>query len=106
MNEVSLDQLSAEQFAELVGTTFTVVTPATVPSGLELTTVTPARPSGNDYENFCLLFDGSAEHPLPQRTHQFEHQQIGRFDLFIVPVGNEHGRRQYQAVFNRLRKKI
>ena len=108
MNEISLEELSADRLAELVGTAFSVTVPGAAPVGLELTTVTPprvleVRGPGSRHESFSLLFDGPPDRPLAQRTYPFEHERLGRFDLFIVPVGNERGRMQYQAVFNRLR---
>jgi hypothetical protein len=33
-----------------------------------------------------------------------EHDNLGAFDLFLVPIGPEKERMCYQAVFNRLRK--
>ena len=47
---------------------------------------------------FVLLFGGSS--PVPQDTHLFEHQDLGRFALFTVPAGN--GTQVYTAVVNRL----
>ena len=104
MNEVSLEALTLERLAELVGTGFRVAVPGAEPVGLELASVTPPQASGARYESFSLYFDGPGGRPLTQRTYPFEHERIGRFDLFIVPVGNERGRLQYQAVFNRLRR--
>ena len=109
MNEISLEELSVERLAELVGPGFGIAMPGAAPVGLELTTVTSPRVTeasgaGARHESFSLLFDGPADRPLAQRTYPFEHERLGRFDLFIVPVGNERGRMQYQAVFNRLRR--
>ena len=51
---------------------------------------------------FSLLFQGPHDRLLPQGTYQFEHEQIGSFPLFIVPIGAAKGGIQYEAVFNRL----
>lgn len=109
MNEISLEALSVDRLLELVGPGFRVAVPGAGAVSLELTTVTPPRVSeasgaGARHESFSLFFDGPADRPLAQRTYSFEHERLGRFDLFIVPVGNERGRLQYQAVFNRLRR--
>ena len=53
-------------------------------------------------ERFSLLFQGPHDRLLPQGTYPFEHDQIGSFPLFIVPVGAAQGGPQYEAVFNRL----
>src|SRR2546423_5559763 len=53
-------------------------------------------------ERFAITFQGPHDRLLPQGTYQFEHEQIGSFPLFIVPVGAAKGGIQYEAVFNRL----
>jgi hypothetical protein len=54
------------------------------------------------YDSFSLLFYGAQSQPLQQGTYAFEHPQLGKFDLFIVPVAAEDGLLYYQAVFNQL----
>jgi hypothetical protein len=63
----------------------------------------PDAPSGGG-ESFSIIFRGPIELPLAQATYGFEHEQIGAFPLFIVPIGLDPGKdgRLYQAVFNRL----
>jgi len=51
-------------------------------------------------ECFVLSFRGSE--PLRQSTYRIEHDALGRFDLFLVPVGKNRNGRYYQAVINRL----
>jgi hypothetical protein len=53
-------------------------------------------------ERFAITFQGPHDRLLPQGTYQFEHEQIGSFPLFIVPVSSASGGMQYEAVFNRL----
>jgi hypothetical protein len=110
MNEISLDQLSAQRFAERVRTKFQVLVEQGASVPLELTAVT--TPILSDPENvsadrpkvecFSLLFDGPMDRPLAQRMYRFMHEGLGAFDLFIVPVGAEHQARQYEAVFHRV----
>src|SRR4051812_4173245 len=53
-------------------------------------------------EQFSLLFSGSRRRPLGQDTYTFEQAQLGRFDMFIVPVGrNDESLNYYEATFNR-----
>ena len=53
-------------------------------------------------EKFSLLFRGDAIRPLGQNTYAFEHARIGRFEMFIVPIGREdQGQCHYEAVFHR-----
>jgi hypothetical protein len=53
---------------------------------------------------FSLLFDGPEDRVLPQRSYPFEHDKIGRFELFLVPVEKLPGAIRYQVIFNRLVK--
>ena len=109
MSDIPLDQLSAECFAALLRTKFQVLLEPGLAVSLELTAVTvPSRggqeivpPVSQKFEGFSLLFDGTAAHPLSQRTYRFTHERLGSFDLFIVPVSATPESRQYEAVFNR-----
>jgi hypothetical protein len=35
----------------------------------------------------------------PQRIYRVEHDGMGTFDLFIVPVGRKNGGMEYEAIF-------
>ena len=37
---------------------------------------------------------------IPQETYTFKHSQIGKLDLFIVPIGPDEKGQLYQVVFN------
>ena len=51
---------------------------------------------------FSLVFHGSPTPHLQQGTFRFEHDALGTFDLFIVPLGPDDDNRhmRYEAVFN------
>ena len=51
-------------------------------------------------ECFSLVFLGSQG--LQQQTYTVEHGSLGKFDLFLVPIGKNRGIQQYQAIFTRL----
>ena len=53
---------------------------------------------------FSLMFHGPEDRILPQRSYPFEHEKIGRFELFLVPVEKLPGAIRYQVIFNRLVK--
>ena len=55
-------------------------------------------------EQFSLLFRGAGSAVYPQRIYSVEHDVIGRFDLFLVPIGRDSQGTIYQAVFNRFLK--
>ncbi|HPG40292.1 MAG TPA: hypothetical protein PLP19_14410 [bacterium] len=61
--------------------------------------------SNEFWEGFSLLFSGPLNHVFAQGNHKIKHDQIGEFDLFIVPV--EYLKKDsmyYQAVFSSLKK--
>ena len=104
------DQLTLQKFSALVGTKFRVHLAAARQIELELAEAAPG-PGGNPagktgswprQENFSLIFIGPLDLPLPQRIYRFEHDQMGAFDVFIVPIAREAQAMKYQAVFNRL----
>lgn len=108
MTRVSLDELSFATFAGLVNSCFRVQSGPASAVELRLVAATPATPApvaaaeAPTRESFSLLFCGPAEAFLQQRTYRFTHEQLGAFDLFIVPVGKETDGFRYEAIFNRL----
>jgi len=51
-------------------------------------------------ERFSAFFDGPGEVQLAQATYSLSHDQMGEFEIFLVPIArNERGFR-YEAVFN------
>jgi hypothetical protein len=69
---------------------------------LELVDVTLARTESPGYESFSLTFLDAANLPFPQQTYAMKHDEMGEFDLFIVPVNSDARGRYYQAIFNRV----
>jgi len=61
------------------------------------------RPLTRNVEQFSLIFHAPARAAVPHGLHAFEHQALGGFELFIVPIGAPNGRRTvYQACFSRV----
>jgi hypothetical protein len=112
----ALDRLGRDAFSGVVGSSFKVLAGTgqlplwvTLLAVEDLPAIAPVNPASFAVPNkrsgfaptssgFVLLFGGSS--PVPQDTHLFEHQDLGRFALFTVPEGN--GRQIYTAVVNRL----
>ena len=112
----ALDHLGRNAFSGAVGSSFKVFTSAgqlpvwvTLLAVEDLPAIVPVNPASFAVPNkqngfapsssgFVLLFGGSS--PVPQDTHLFEHQDLGRFALFTVPGGN--GQQIHTAVVNRL----
>lgn len=101
MKQVPLEQLSAQQFAGALRSKFQVMAEGSPPLSLELISVTEQSAPNAGFEAFSLLFNGPTDPPLAQKIYRFTHEQLGAFDLFIVPVSANSGGRQYEAVFNR-----
>ncbi len=60
------------------------------------------EPEGKKRYPFSLTFHVASEGdapPLPQRIYSFEHRQMGKLELFIVPVGRDAQGYIYEAVF-------
>jgi len=91
----------AESFRREVHTNFLVHTDDGARVPLRLISVADRTVSAN-VEQFSLIFqapDGTAD---LHGTRACEHQTLGRFDLFIVPIGASANRpRVYEACFSR-----
>ena len=75
--------------------------PALVPVNPGLMAVPPKQKSVPiQTSGFMLDFLGTLPEPLAQGTYVFDHPQLGRFSLLIVPLGQ--GQQTYVAVINRL----
>lgn len=98
---IHLADLHKETFDAHLGTAFAVKDAGGREVPLALSSVT-----GKDdpvLEHFSLIFSGPAESYLPQGTYEFAHPGVGRFSIFIVPIGGSPQGFRYQAVFNRLK---
>jgi hypothetical protein len=108
-HEMPLDHLALEKLARFVHTKFLVHSDASQVVEVDLVEATRLQRtdslttlgSPERWESFSVVFNGPEQSPLAQGTYRFDHEELGSFALFIVPVGQERGSRQYQAVFNR-----
>jgi len=94
-----LETFTLQTFTPLVGTSFRVQASADLGVDLALTEASSPSPTGNP---FSLLFAGPRQPILAQATYPFEHGTLGRFDLFIGPIGQNATATIYEAVFNRI----
>jgi hypothetical protein len=110
MNQVPFDQLTFARFSALVKTRFRVQADATTRIELELAKATQLqsqiRPNSDGtiltYECFSLTFNGPGSRCLEQKMYEFQHDELGTFSLFMVPIGKTRDSFQYEVVFNRL----
>ncbi len=60
----------------------------------------PADDAGN--EKFSLIFSGPQDGSLASAIHRFEHDRLGRFEMYVGRIGTEDRERgRYESVFNR-----
>lgn len=86
-----------EAFAASVGDRFSIEADGAVLTA-ELVEAEPL--GGVPGRPFTLLFRVADDRPLPQRIYPLEHDCLGRFELFLVPVGADRDGTRYEAVFN------
>ena len=103
-----LQKLNFQTFASQLNTMFQVklangsVVPVKLVEAARGDSQKSAGPKGISYEQFSLVFTGPLDSTLDQRIHSFEHERIGQFDIFIVPVvSRDTSVMHYQCVFNR-----
>jgi hypothetical protein len=94
-----LETFTVDTFAGRVGETFRVHDDS---GDLEMqlaSAETTSERRGTGRAPFSLVFVGPLEPVLPQRIYPFEHDGLGAFELFIVPIGPNESGMQYEAVF-------
>ncbi|HZV35421.1 MAG TPA: hypothetical protein VFB72_12685 [Verrucomicrobiae bacterium] len=111
IRDMRLEEVSFRDFAANVNTPFLVSQESRMMTALQLAEAKlfgtggfAAASSAEDAQNekFSLLFVGEKGAELLSGTYDFENEGIGRFQMFITPVGPEQpGSCCYQAVFNR-----
>jgi hypothetical protein len=98
-----LETFTVATFTPHRGESFTVRATEQVVLALALSEITSlgSAPSGNESRRapFSLLFHGPLSPILPQRTYRVEHEALGAFDLFLVPLGPDRAGQRYEAVF-------
>jgi hypothetical protein len=98
--------MTRETFTAYLNTSFRVKTHSgsvklklTAVTDLKAISKTPALIAGK--ESFSLMFEGRSKNSFTQDTYAVEHEVLGTFSLFLVPVGkpaNHH----YEAIIIRL----
>ena len=94
-------QLTEAEFSKHVNTKFRVAVEP--PVELELTEVKGYLSREHEemgMERFSAFFSGPSDRFLDQSTYSFEHDQMGTFALFLVPVKQDQNGFRYEAVFN------
>ena len=68
---------------------------------LELIEVSELK-GGRSQEIFSIELRSRSSAVLPQRIYRLDHDKLGPFDLFLVPIRKDDQGVYYEAVFNRL----
>src|ERR1041385_1994753 len=93
--------LTEKEFSKHVNTKFRVAVEP--PVELELTEVKGYLSREHEHagmERFSAFFRGPGDHFLQQKMYSFNHEQMGAFELFLVPVSQDQSGLRYEAVFN------
>jgi hypothetical protein len=93
--------LTEQEFTKHLNTRFRITSEQ--PLELELTEVKgylskPNEESG--MERFSAFFRGPGDRYLRQRVYTLEHDVMGEFELFLVPIARDEKGFRYEAVFN------
>jgi hypothetical protein len=88
-------------YVPLVGSAFRISREGSSPLKVKLVSAQAQALAGKG-ESFSLIFRGSRHAELPQQISTLEHPLLGRFDLFVAPVGRGVKGQEFQAVVNRI----
>ena len=95
------ETFTQEAFAKHLNTKFQVQLEAGQSVELRLIEVSELK-SYERQEEFWILFLGPNEAFLGQGTRLVDHDVMGQFDLFLVPIRQDDQGYYYEAVFNRI----
>jgi hypothetical protein len=99
-----LNELTVADFTPRLGQTFRIALAGLAPIDLELVSATELSPASQaqpqERRPFSLIFLGpESDQYLLQHIYRLEHPQMGALDLFLVPLGLQAQRMQYEAIF-------
>src|SRR5215203_958732 len=96
--------LTEEEFSKHVNTKFRVESDPPVELELrEVKSYLGQTREQSGMERFSLFFAGPGDRYLAQKIYAIEHEQMGTFELFLVPVGGDANGFRYEAVFHYFR---
>lgn len=95
--------LTEKEFSQHLDTIFRVKRDGGEAIDFTLVEVKPYTSSDNEQggmERFSIFFRGPSQPYLPQSTYSLDHDQMGQFEIFLVPIGRDDENFLYEAVFN------
>jgi hypothetical protein len=102
MATAMLEHLNRETLSSYLNTKFRLFFADSQAFEVELIEVTGGETAR--WENFSIVFRGPVEHPFGQRIYRMQHEQLGDFELFLVPIRQDAQGFYYEAVFNRVKE--
>jgi hypothetical protein len=94
--------LTHEEFSQHANSKFQVLVDQDNSVEMELAQVSELK-IYPEQEEFTIVFRGPLNAYLGQGTRMFKHEQMGEFEIFIVPIAQDARGYEYEAVFNRVR---
>jgi microcystin-dependent protein len=91
----NLQSAKLSTFVKLVGDAFQIHV-----SPLNSVNVTLVEATGHDQRSFSLVFSGEAATPIEQNTYTFQHDGLGEFPLFVVPIEPDSEGLYYEAAMS------
>jgi len=100
-----LEKLTSTDFSRYLNEKFQLKTEGLEPFEVELIQVrelgedVPADETNRRRRPFSIVFRGPEDMYLPQAIYPLEHPQMGRLDIFLVPIGLDKKGMKFEAVF-------
>jgi hypothetical protein len=100
-------RLTEEEFSQHLNTKFHLNLDGESQIDLELVEVKGYASKANEQsgmERFSAFFRGPTNPYLPQRVYLLQHDRMGKFENFLVPIAQDDQGFRYEAVFNYFRE--
>ena len=97
-----LEKLTADDFSPLLNEEFQISLEGNITLLVQLIDVTINRQKEerNWRQSFSLVFRGPRDIELSQGTYPVTHDQLGKLQIFLVPIGPDEKGMCLEAVFN------
>ncbi len=95
-----LETFTIDTFSGRIGERFRVRFEAETPVEVELAAAQAlGSAEGAGRAPFSIVFRGPQEPIYEQRIYPVEHDELGSFELFLVPIASDASGARYEAVF-------
>ena len=93
--------LTEKEFSQHVGTKFHLKAEREIELELiEVKGYVSTQIEHGGMERFSVFFVGPANSFFPQGLYLLEHERMGEFEIFLVPIAGDEKSYRYEAVFN------